>query len=256
MHKKIVILLLLLSFCRVFAGTTILKSIDIKGITSSKTETRIKCEIEANFSTHRYFVSFDKFYINKGMDSNNAWFAGEKTKRFYFFNNDGQTSVTFDNVGVRVIGTLIIPNELIGKKKNIKFPIGSVGNPFRYYENLDIDLNLEEILPKPEPKANLEVIKNLELGRTYAGGTLSTNTTGNPAIIKVTKSKNLTYSIRIPETVVIRNEKNDKLEVKLNLELPIKSDETTSIYVLHGKSKTNKNSNGKYEGEVTVRVVF
>ena len=256
MHKKILILMLLLSFFKTFAGTTILKNINIKSINSTRIETRINCEIEVSFSTHRYFVTFDKFYINQAREANKVWFAGDVTKRFYFFNNDGTASVTFDNIGVKVVGTIVIPNKLIEKNKNIIFSIGCVGNPFREYENLEINLNLDDILPKPKPKVSLEIIKNLELGRIYAGGTLSTSTTGNPAIIKVTKTENLNYYIRIPETVDIRNNKNDRLRVNLRLEPQQSNSDTTNMYILHGNAKTNRNNNGKYEGEVILRVIF
>lgn len=139
-------------------------------------------------------------------------------------------------------------------------------------EHNPIILSLPIVYLNPISNVKVEVIEDMDLGTVFSGEKLSTKN-GTPAKIRIEGVKDKSVKITIPNNIMITNSKNESLDVKLSLRDNGKSElikefntdngkpKDNSVIVLDdilidGESKTNKTSNGLYEGSFVVRVEY
>ncbi|WP_410207822.1 DUF4402 domain-containing protein [Fusobacterium sp.] len=117
---------------------------------------------------------------------------------------------------------------------------------------------------------NIQIDKHMDLGKTFAGGTLSTRPggSGNPAEVTIESEKENKFKILIPEVVTIINQ-NDSSQ-KLNVNLALRNKTSDNVYcpqeerngygythfLIDGVCRTNSEQYGKYQGSFVVRVEY
>ena len=131
-----------------------------------------------------------------------------------------------------------------------------VRNPF-----LGVDKNKE---------LNITVDKNMDLGKTFAGGTLSTRPggTGTPAEITIESEEGNNFKVHMPKMVTIRHRERSDQTLDVNLEFrnatsngryspsSHKAGYAYTHFIIDGVCKTKENEYGKYDGSFTVRVEY
>lgn len=131
-----------------------------------------------------------------------------------------------------------------------------VRNPF-----LGVDKNKE---------LNITVEKNMNLGKTFAGGTLSTKPggTGTPAEIIIESEEGNNFKVHMPKKVTIKNTQRNEQTLDVNLGFRNASKDgryspsnhrdgyALTRFIIDGVCRTKSNEYGKYEGSFIVRVEY
>ena len=174
----------------------------------------------------------------------------------YRFTKNGQS---IDKIKLKV-ECLVVLNWIMIKKNHIyNLYIGNINGIDSVYLHLDVS-KFKLIHP-----INIKVVDDMNLGKTYSGGTLSTRPggTGTPARLDISGEKDKEFKVTIPRYIYIYNDKNDYLKVDLYQRremfeaIRLYDDERQyrQLYI-EGVCKTNKHSLGKYRGKFTVRIEY
>ncbi|MBR8700296.1 hypothetical protein IX317_000085 [Fusobacterium sp. DD29] len=147
---------------------------------------------------------------------------------------------------------------------NLRCKLGKLGNGETIYIGV----------PQPdiEPQKKLKVIvdKNMDLGKTFAGGTLSTRLggTGTPAEITIESEEGNNFKVHMPKKVTIKNTQRNEQTLDVNLGFRNASEDgryspskhrdgfAFTHFIIDGVCRTKPNEYGKYEGSFIVRVEY
>lgn len=259
-----------------------------------------------------YNIEFSKFYINEKLivnTTNRINFTAESViyideanpnNFFHIELNNNNNFLNFTNIEINSTNSVKMGNNIYFKSSSNGAPLNKITFTIKgtaifnwFYKNNNIEnikigyinsninpvfLNLKMEQFNPIQKLKIKVNKNMNLGKAPSGEKLSTRQggTGTPADISVSGQIGKGVIIHIPESVDIRNSKNDSLNVKLMFRenrsntlkkelIPNSNDitkegntgaATINHILIDGECQTKKNDFGKYQGTFTVRVEY
>lgn len=222
---------------------------------------------EFRFDTSQHESPYTCWVSNVGVTKVNYWAPESSTKYNYKFSRYGIVA-GYDYDEPRLLRFYITctirwnDRDVKGGQLVGKLGITTAGNT--YYFGIPV--------PYTEPKKQLKikVDKDMDLGKTFAGGTLSTRDggTGTPAKITIESEEGNNFKVHMPKIVTIRNTQRNEQTLDVNLGFrnaredgryapyEHRNGHSYTHFIIDGVCKTKPDEYGKYEGSFTVRVEY
>lgn len=210
---------------------------------------------EFSFDTSRHEPGYNCWLGNPSVDNVNGFKVHPQQQNFNFKWYGEYAGYGYRRMRFKVECTIrwndrdVHGGQLIGK-----LGITTAGNTYYF--------GIPKPYTKPKKEFEITVDKHMNLGTTFAGGTLRTKDGGIPAEITIKSEKGNNFKLSIPKVVTIRNSHNQTLDVNLGFRgeryFPYKHEAGYAYthFIIDGVCKTNENNYGKYKGSFTVRVEY